>query len=206
MSRSETTTHLRTLAGAALLTVFTTACAQTGARPVLSVDANVVDVEIAAARTVDGPVGPLADGRSDAPEAVSEAVDDLSLDVLLGEARDAQQRALRPKRGIDRVIGDEAPQQLDPEQGPVDLGLKLMVNFGSREAPYDDAMPPIEGMVVGRPGFSDSVLQVTWRERVGENYGFHGTAALTRFQDLAIVEGIADAEFAWFVLGVHASF
>ena len=104
------------------------------------------------------------------------------------------------------LIGNDGPMQLDPDQGPVDFGLAMHVNLGAGEAPFDDAMHAIHPEGPGRTGFSDSVLQFSWRERMGETYGLHGTAALSRYQDLAIIDSLEDAELAWVVVGVHASF
>lgn len=166
----------------------------------MEVDPLVVSVEVEP--DTDGPIALLLE--DDAPEEVRAPWGALS-DYLEGVQSDRAATSVR-RSPFDKFMGDEGPKQLDPELGPIDLGLRLAVNFGANEAPYDDAMPTVHAVVPGKPGFSDSVLQLSWRERIGSTYSLHGTAAYTRFQDIAIVEGISDARFAFFVVGVHASF
>lgn len=109
-----------------------------------------------------------------------------------------------PEAPVDPLDGEV--QIPDPDKAPVDMGLPFQLDLGAGEAPYDDGVRALHVNTPGRPGFSDSVIQLTWRERVSEDLGLHGTAAMLRFQDIAIIDGLADAEFGWFVLGVHTTF
>lgn len=187
--------------GLLVCAVASSSCSTPRTRPVLDVVPVVTRVEI----TTDASVDALAFSLEDEAEP---ATPDSALDVAFEDvvARTTGARTSTGGPDFERLFGDKGPTQLDPDLGPVDLGLAVQVNLGAGEAPYDDAVAPIHAVVPGRSGFSDSVLQFSYRERLGRTYGLHGTAALTRFQDVAIIDGISDAEFAWFVLGVHASF
>lgn len=185
-----------------VLAASATACASPRTRPVLDVVPDFTRAEISVGSDALALVPSL-----DADEAPAETTPTAA--AVFHDAVEDAARQHEERRGgfdLDGISGAQGPLQLDPDLGPIDLGLALHVNLGAGEAPYDDAVRSIHAVTPGRPGFSDSVLQFSYRERMGETYGIHGTAALTRFQDLAILDGIADAEFAFFVLGVHASF
>ncbi|MEM1448741.1 MAG: hypothetical protein AAF957_04145 [Planctomycetota bacterium] len=177
-------------------------CAAPKTRPVVEVDPVVVSIEIDAGADAEDAVAFPGPEESKSTGGESWTALAAYIEKVQSDRSSTQVRS----SPFDKIMGDEGPKQLDPDQGPIDLGLRLAVNFGANEAPYDDAMPTVHAVVPGKPGFSDSVLQFSWRERLGTTYGLHGTAAYTRFQDIAIVEGISDARFAFFVVGVHASF
>lgn len=100
----------------------------------------------------------------------------------------------------------EGPSQLDPGLGPVDLGYPLLVDLGAGDAPYDDGVETIYAEEKKRGGFSDTVIQVHWRHRLGPALSFHGGASMFRYQDLGIIEGLSDARFGWAVLGIQLQF
>ncbi len=102
-------------------------------------------------------------------------------------------------------LGD-GQKQLDPEMGPMDLGYPLLIDLGAGEAPYDDGVPTIHGVELTRGGFSDAVLQASWRESLTPTSMWHATVAVSRYQDLGILDGVEDMRFAWVVLGWKASF
>lgn len=91
--------------------------------------------------------------------------------------------------------------QLDPELGPMDLGYPLLIDLGAGEAPYDDGVRTIHSVEMTRAGFSDALLQASWREAITTSSMLHATVAMTRFQDLGMLEGADEMRFAWFVLG-----
>ena len=89
---------------------------------------------------------------------------------------------------------------------PVDIGLPLTVDFGVGEAPYDDGTTPLHRGCVGPGGFSDTVLSFVWRQPVALGVSLQARAAMAREQDLALLEGLPDARFAFAVFGVSVSF
>ena len=190
--------------GALGLGLILASCAAPRTRPVVDVELLVTRVEVVTSLDSDAMSIAESVGAEARPVPVSPVPDNLA--ALMEAAARTRDDALGAARPFDKMMGNDGPTQLDPEQGPIDLGLRVHINFGASQAPYDDAMQPIHGVVPGRSGFSDSVLQLSWRERVGDGYGVHGTAAITRFQDEAIVDGLSDAEFTWFVFGIHSSF
>lgn len=106
---------------------------------------------------------------------------------------------------VEGALG-EGQKQLDPELGPMDLGYPLLIDLGAGEAPYDDGVPTIHGVELTRGGFSDTVLQASWRESYTRTTMLHATVAWSRFQDLGILDGLEDMRFAWVVIGWKASF
>jgi hypothetical protein len=86
------------------------------------------------------------------------------------------------------------------------LALPLVLDLGRGEFPYDDEIHPIHGSAMGRGGLSSSVIQLSWREAIDRGVGVHGTAALFRTQDEALLEVLSDARLGWFAVGLHASF
>ncbi|QDV05496.1 hypothetical protein Poly30_09940 [Planctomycetes bacterium Poly30] len=96
--------------------------------------------------------------------------------------------------------------QLDPELGPLDLGYPLLVDLGAGEAPYDDGVRTIHGVELTRGGFSDALLQACWRERLTNASKLHATVAVSRLQDLGMLDGLGDMRFAWVVFGWTTSF
>ena len=190
--------------GALGLGLILASCAAPRTRPVVDVDPLVTRVEVVSSLDSDAmSIAGSGDAETRPLRARPRPENLAALMEAAARTRDDQLGAARP---FEKMMGDDGPTQLDPEQGPIDLGLRVHINFGASQAPYDDAMQPIHGVVPGRSGFSDSVLQLSWRERVGDGYGNHGTAAITRYQDEAIVDGLSDAEFTWFVFGIHSSF
>jgi hypothetical protein len=95
--------------------------------------------------------------------------------------------------------------QLNPELGPMDLGYPLLIDLGAGEAPYDDGVRTIHGVELTRGGFSDAVVQASWRESVTPSSMLHATVALTRLQDLGLIEGAAEMRFTWLVVGWKTS-
>jgi len=192
--------HSSTKPWALLLSMLAiTACAGPRTRPVVDVAPRITSVEVIPAADVDA----LAFSVHEQP------VDQPTVEFVFEAAVEEMTRELGQRLAggvLEGLIGNDGPMQLDPDQGPVDLGLAVHVNLGAGEAPFDDAMHTIHPDGPGRTGFSDSVLQFSWRERMGETFGLHGTAALSRYQDLTIIDSLEDAELAWVVVGVHAAF
>lgn len=85
-------------------------------------------------------------------------------------------------------------------------GWPLEVDLGTGEFPYDDTMHPVDGAALGRAGFSNSIIRLTWRESLAGPFGVHGTAALSRAQDDPLLETLSDMRLSWLAVGVHASF
>lgn len=98
------------------------------------------------------------------------------------------------------------PAQLDAGLGPVDLGFPLLIDLGAGDAPYDDGIPTIHGVESKRGGFSDSIVQMMWRETLSPMTSVHTGAAIRRYQDLSILDGLEDARFAWAVIGLQWRF
>lgn len=99
-----------------------------------------------------------------------------------------------------------SPIQLDPSLGPVDLGYPILVDLGAGDAPYDDGVRTIHGEEIKRGGFSDSVIQIQWRQPVVPGWSITGGASMFREQDLGILDGLETARFGWALLGVMGSF
>lgn len=104
------------------------------------------------------------------------------------------------------TVFGSGPAQLDADLGPVDLGYPLLIDLGAGDAPYDDGVATIHAEERKRGGFSDSIIQMMWRERLSPQTSIHTGAALQRFQDLGILDGLSDAEFAWAVVGLQFTF
>ena len=98
------------------------------------------------------------------------------------------------------------PAQLDPGLGPVDLGYPILIDLGAGDAPYDDGVRTIHGVETKRGGFSDTIIQMQWRQTVSPMASVHTGAALQRFQDLGILDGLSDAKFAWAIVGLQLRF
>lgn len=96
--------------------------------------------------------------------------------------------------------------QLNPALGPVDLGWPLLIDLGAGETPHDDGIRPFDVLEPTRSGFSDSVIQASWRESLSTSSKIHATVAVTRFQDLGLIDGAGDMRFTWFVVGIKAFF
>lgn len=114
--------------------------------------------------------------------------------------------AASPLGDIAGEIAGEGPVQLDPGLGPVDLGYPLLVDLGAGDAPYDDGVETIHAVEVKRGGFSDTVIQVQWREPIHPGWSITGGACLFREQDLSILDGMETARFGWAILGVAGRF
>ena len=106
--------------------------------------------------------------------------------------------------GLQATLGS-GRTQLDPELGPMDLGYPLLIDLGAGEAPYDDGVRTIHCVERTRSGFSDAVLQASWRESMSPSSMLHATVAVTRFQDLGMLEGADEMRFSWFVIGWKVS-
>ncbi len=190
--------------GVVCLGLIFVSCGSPRTRPVVDVVPLISSVEVVT--SVDSEAMSIVDATETRTRTQRAHPDPEDLTPLMEAAARARDKHFGASKPFDKMMGNDGPTQLDPEQGPIDLGLRVHINFGASQAPYDDAMQSIHGVVPGRSGFSDSVLQLSWRERVGDGYGLHGTAALTRFQDEPILDGLSDAEFTWFVFGIHSSF
>lgn len=105
------------------------------------------------------------------------------------------------RRG-DPGYDDDLPAFTGAGQGAWPLDIDL----GAGEFPLDDGMHPVDGAPTGRPGFSSSLVRLTWREPLTGALGIHGSAALARTQDEPLFETFTDARLSWFTLGLHASF
>lgn len=103
-------------------------------------------------------------------------------------------------------ISGERPLQLDPDMGPVDLGYALLVDLGAGDAPYDDGVETIHAVEAKRGGFSDTVIQLKWRESIRPGLSITGGASLFREQDLGILDGLGTARFGWATLGIAMRF
>lgn len=110
-----------------------------------------------------------------------------------------------PSEASEPAVGDDAGF-MEPGSGPVRAGLPIELDFGVGEAPYDDGTTPTHRGATGPGGFSDTVLSLAWRQPVAAGLSVLARAALTRDQDLAILEGLPEADFAFAVLGVAVSF
>lgn len=128
---------------------------------------------------------------------------DLVCSLAARGARGTGHNASSP--GEVELLG-EGPSQLDPGLGPVDLGYPLLVDLGAGDAPYDDGVETIYAEEKKRGGFSDTVIQVHWRHRLGPELSFHGGASVFRYQDLGILDGLSDARFGWAVVGIQLQF
>lgn len=106
---------------------------------------------------------------------------------------------------LSEVAGDR-PLQLDPVMGPVDLGYPLLVDLGAGEAPYDDGVETIHAVEAKRGGFSDTVIQLKWRESIRPGWSITGGASMFRQQDLGILDGLGTARFGWATLGIAMRF
>ena len=95
--------------------------------------------------------------------------------------------------------------QFDPELGPMDFGFPLLIDLGAGEAPYDDGVRPLFYADVGRSGFSDTVIRASWRESISTATMLHATVAMSRLQDLGLLEGASEMRFSFFVLGWKTS-
>ncbi len=103
-------------------------------------------------------------------------------------------------------VSGERPLQLDPVMGPVDLGYALLVDLGAGDAPYDDGVETIHAVEAKRGGFSDTVIQLKWRESIGPGWSITGGASLFRAQDVGLLDGLGTARFGWATLGIAARF
>ena len=106
---------------------------------------------------------------------------------------------------LSEVAGDR-PLQLDPVMGPVDLGYPLLVDLGAGDAPYDDGVETIHAVEAKRGGFSDTVIQLKWRESIRPGWSITGGASMFRQQDLGILDGLGTARFGWATLGIAMRF
>lgn len=106
---------------------------------------------------------------------------------------------------LSEIAGDR-PLQLDPDMGPVDLGYALLVDLGAGDAPYDDGVETIHAVEAKRGGFSDTVIQLKWRESIRPGLSITGGASLFREQDLGILDGLGTARFGWATLGIAVRF
>ncbi len=103
-------------------------------------------------------------------------------------------------------VSGERPLQLDPVMGPVDLGFPLLVDLGAGDAPYDDGVETIHAVEAKRGGFSDTVIQLKWRESIRPGWAITGGASMFRQQDLGILDGLGAARFGWATLGIAMRF
>lgn len=111
-----------------------------------------------------------------------------------------------PPAGTLGPLMGRGPAQLDPGLGPVDLGYPILIDLGAGDAPYDDGVRTIHAEEPKRGGFSDTIIQMLWRQTVSPMTSVHTGAALQRFQDLGILDGLSDAEFAWAIVGLQLRF
>ena len=188
-----------------LLAIATTSCGGSSLRPVVGVEPIVAD----AVWTSDG-----------ALERPAEAVDAADLARSLrsienwilseSESLDADERASLADdsgaRGPASPWMGRGPAQLDPGLGPVDLGYPILIDLGAGDAPYDDGVRTIHAVETKRGGFSDTIIQMLWRQPVSPMASIHTGAALQRFQDLGILDGLSDAKFAWAIVGLQLRF
>jgi len=180
-------------AAIALLAGLAAACSAPRVRPVVGVGpvpASYTYVE----RGADDAFAPGPEGgaeRVPVPLALEHEVD------LLAPAVDAA------APDVSLLVRDLTPKQLDPRQGPVDLGIPVLLDMGAGHAPYDDGVHPLHADEWGRSGFSGTVIRLSWREPLDESVTVVGGAAFLRFQDIGLLDGIADARFGFAVLGIQ---
>jgi len=119
----------------------------------------------------------------------------------------ALELAVRTRRILDATLDDAHPDpRVEELGGPPELGLPFQIDFGVGEAPYDDGTLPRHRGGLGRGGFSDTVLSLVWLQPVGSGLALRAHAALAREQDLALLEGLAGAQFAFAAFGLSVSF
>lgn len=148
--------------------------------------------------TETGTQDPPAEEREEPARAAVDPLAGLDLG-LVGTAVEAVDRA----GGSARALLGSSPVQLDPGLGPIDLGYPLLVDLGAGDAPYDDGVPTIHVDEPKRGGFSDSVIQVTWREQLSSHLSVHGGAAIFRYQDLGILDSLPESRFGFAVVGIQ---
>lgn len=93
-----------------------------------------------------------------------------------------------------------------PAPGATPAPLPLLIDLGAGEFPYDDEIHPLDETEPLRGGLSSSVIQLSWRGQLDGPLGLHGTAAVVRTQDEAILDALGDARYGWLAVGFHTTF
>jgi hypothetical protein len=207
--RPEITRSIVTSALAAAA-VLTSGCASDPLRSVVEVVPVEVSYSFEFRGEGDAPGWPGPDGATVEGESI-EGVQPWHMLELCGLEEPSDESEWAVVVAVVDVFGvlgssDAGAQQLNPELGPVDLGYPLLVDLGAGEAPYDDGVPTIHGVEITRGGFSDALLQASWRETVTRSSMLHTTIAVSRFQDVGMLDGLSDMRFAWVVFGWKISF
>ena len=177
----------------AVLAAAAAACSAPGVRPVVGVEpvpASYTYVERGDASPF-APDAALVADQGPVPRALQ-----YELDLFSPGARGTAPDAGLPVRPL-------RPMQLDPRRGPVDLGIPVLLDMGAGDAPHDDGVQPLHADEIGRSGFSGTVIQLSWRRPLDEAVTVVGGAAFLRFQDIGLLDGIADARFGFAVLGIQ---
>ncbi len=189
-------------AAIAALTVFVSSCATESTRAVVDVVPRDLSYSLEVAATESAGVqelvleSPLTGGS--AVLAMEESAEEpLSGDRQSGWVQEPEDMGFMD---LGKTLGSGVTQ-LDPERGPMDLGYPLLIDLGAGEFPFDDGVRTIHGVELTRGGFSDAVVQASWRESMTPASMLHATVAMTRIQDLGMIEGIDEMRFAWAVLG-----
>lgn len=194
------------LLGAALvlsLTTISSSCRATGVRAVVSdrplVASHDITVRTAVIDALDAAVPPSFDPSEEPLVHGSTSMPSMRPMLSLSSTTPAPGSPTSDPGAFD----GGGPLQLDATLGPVDLGYRVLVDLGAGEAPYDDAVSPIHSVEPRRGGFSDSVIQVSLRESLGPHLRLHGTAAVSRTQELSLLDSLPEADFTWFVVGLQ---
>ncbi len=105
---------------------------------------------------------------------------------------------------LAEVSGDR-PFQLDAVMGALGLDYPLLLDLGAGSG-SDDGVETIHAVEAKRSDFSDTVIQLKWRESIRPGWSITGGACMFRQQDLGILDGLGAARFGWATLGIAMRF
>lgn len=175
-----------------MIAALAAACSASGVRPVLGVEPMPASYSFQE-----------RDVERFAPDAAPIAPQDATPRELQPSLQLRPPRVEPPAPSTWFVPREFRQKQLDPSRGPVDLGIPMLLDLGAGDAPYDDGVEPLHADEIGRSGFSGTVIRLSWREPIDDAVTFVGGAAFLRFQDIGLLDGIADARFGFAVLGIQ---